>query len=330
MLKEVRQSMDRSKIDTVNLIRNAGDTVRNAGKYQLDIVSGHHSGACMMLESGAFSVGSAKDNSIVLFADPVADKHANIDLPSNPMKQIRVSPVQDTITLENGDAVEVGQYAELSSGEIFYCGDSGICVTRFADPKSLGAFSMKVLAVVCLLAILPIAYNLFSNLAVGVADASSNAFSAIHTGINTQTERLLGVEPTSEKGKLESFSWTARTKLEDLKLNHRLRVSPTATGSLRVFGTISDNELPRWTNFLQWYDSNPNFPSLIRDVNRQGVNKDLPKIATVWLDANPSVIFNDGIVASIGSELRGGWKVISIDTTAVTIERDGSVISLTY
>jgi len=322
--------MDRSQIDTSTLLRNASDVVRNAGKYQFDVISGVHSGASVKLEPGAVSVGSAKDNSIVLFADTLAEKHANVDLPTNPIKGIRISPIQEKITLENGDTVEVGQYAEIESGEVFYCSEVGICVTRFADPKAVGKFSMKMLAVVCLFAIVPLVYGLLSNVAVGVADASSGAISAIHAGLNTQTERLLGVEPTSEKGKLESFSWTARTKLEDLKLNHRLRVSATATGSLRIFGNISDGELPRWTNFLQWYDSNPTFPPLIRDVNRQNINKDLPKISSVWIDDNPSVVFNDGVVANVGSEIRGGWRVVSIDTAAVVIERDGSVISLTY
>ena len=322
--------MLRSNIDALSLLQEAGDTVRNAGKYQLDILSGCHSGASVKLDAGTVGIGSSKDNSVILFADQIAEKHASIDLPTNPLKEIRVSPVQDTIRLENGDLIEVGQYAEINSGEVFYCGEAGVCITRFADPKSVGKISMKVVAVLCILAILPLAYGLMSNFAVGVADASSNVISALNSGINSQKERLMGVEPESEKGKLESFSWTARTKLEDLKLNHRLRVSPTGTGSLRVFGSISDSELPRWTNFLQWYDANPTFPPLIRDVNRQGSNQNLPKISAVWLDDNPSAVFQDGVVATVGSELRGGWKVISIDAAAVTIERDGSIISLTY
>ena len=128
----------------------------------------------------------------------------------------------------------------------------------------------------------------------------------------------------------KKFTWAARVQLEDLKLNHLLRAETTADGSIRVYGNISDREVSRWTGFLQWYDTRQGFPPLIRDVNRVGVDRDLPKIKSVWLDDEPTAFLTDGSVAKIGSEISGGWKVVGIDENGVTIERDGSTVSLTY
>ena len=246
------------------------------------------------------------------------------------LKDITVTPLSDAVWLDDGSMVEVGQFAEIASGDVFTIGDVEILVKRFGDAKAAGKLGLKVFAVLCLLAMLPLIYGLVSSLAVGVASASSSAISAIQSGINNQTDRILGTDPVSEKGQLDAFAWTARTKLEDLKLNHRIRVSATATDSLRASGNISDNELGRWTNFLQWYDSNPAFPPLIRDVNRVDLNDGLPKISSVWLDTNPSVVFGDGSIAGVGDQITDGWEIISIDANAVTVGRDGSVISLTY
>ncbi|MEL7430521.1 MAG: hypothetical protein AAFN43_11040, partial [Pseudomonadota bacterium] len=272
----------------------------------------------------------SKDNDIVLFADSVAPRHAELDLPSSSIRDLVLTPLEDAVSLDDGGIIDVGQYVDLSSGESFFLGETEIGIHRFGDARAAGKLGLKVFAVVCILAMVPIAYGLVSNLAVGVAGASSNAFSALQSGITDQTARFMGPDPTTERGRLDAFAWTARTKLEDLKLNHRIRVAPTATGSLRASGNVADSELGRWTNFLQWYDSNPGFPTLIRDVNRVDLNDGLPRISSVWLDGKPSVVFSDGAVANVGDQIADGWQVIAIETGAVTLGREGSVISLTY
>lgn len=317
-------------VDLTELTQRTAETVRNAGKFEVEVTSGAHRGAKLSLDPGAITVGSGKNNTIVLFADTLAEHHVEIELPAKVFKDIRVSPLEKAITLEDGSVVEIGQYAEISSGETVTLGDAELAITRIADPASFVKPGLRVLAFVCLLAMVPLIYGLVSGMAVGVADASSKAFSVIQTGINTQKDKYLGASMTTEKGQLEAFSWTARTKLEDLKLNHRLRVSPTNTGSLRVYGNISDQELDRWTGFLQWYDSNPAFPPLIRDVNRSDVDRDLPQINSVWMDDQPTVVFSDGTIASVGSQLKDGWKLVSISDQNVTLERDGAYVSLTY
>lgn len=321
---------DPQRWDVGAISQKTASTLKNAGKYEVEIIEGAHAGTVLSLEPGSVSIGSSKDNTIILFADDVADKHLEIELPRGVMSDIRVTPVQEAVYLEDGTIVEIGQQAHIPAGELIDLGDAKLIVSRVADPRSFVKPGIRLMAILCLVAMIPMVYGVFSSMAVSVADASSSAISVIQTGISNQREKYLGVPATSDKGQLEAFSWTARTKLEDLKLNHRLRITPTATGSLRVYGNISDQELPRWTSFLQWYDSNPGFPSLVRDVNRADVDRDLPNINSVWMDAQPTVVFSDGTIATVGSQLKDGWKVVTISNQNVTLERDGAYVSLTY
>lgn len=320
----------RLPVDFTELTHRTAETVRNAGKFEVEVVAGAHSGAKLSLEPGIITIGSGKNNTIVLFADTLAEHHVEIELPSKVFKGFRVTPLEKAISLEDGSFVEIGQYAEISSGETITLGDAEVSITRIADPSSFVKPGLRIFAFVCLLAMVPLIYGLVSGMAVSVADASSQALNVIQTGISKQRDKYLGASMDTTKGQLEAFSWTARTKLEDLKLNHRLRVNPTSTGSLRVYGNISDQELDRWTGFLQWYDSNPGFPPLIRDVNRSDVDRDLPQINSVWMDDQPTVVFSDGTIAAVGSQLKDGWKLVSISDRNVTLERDGAYVSLTY
>jgi hypothetical protein len=318
-------------IDAKGYLSNANDTLKYAGHYMLEVLNGAHAGSSHLQKSGTITLGSSADNDLVLYASRIAPNHVELALQSGLNSKILVKPVDAPVTLEDGSIVEVGQQAEVATGEVITFGDTEICLTRIADPKSFVKPGIRIFAFICLIAMIPLVFSIASGFVGTVAEAGSRVASTVTSTVVRTSDQLLGkVSTSTEQNHNEAFAWTVRVKLEDLQLNHKLRTVKTADGSIRVSGNISDKELPRWTSFLQWYDSTSNFPPLIRDVSRDNVSTDLPQIKSVWLDDNPSVFFKDGTVGNIGSSIKAGWKIVSIDETNVMIERDGSVISLTY
>jgi hypothetical protein len=318
-------------IDAKGYLSNANDTLKYAGHYMLEVLNGAHAGSSHLQKSGTITLGSSADNDLVLYASRIAPNHVELALQSGLNSKILVKPVDAPVTLEDGSIVEVGQQAEVATGEVITFGDTEICLTRIADPKSFVKPGIRIFAFICLIAMIPLVFSIASGFVGTVAEAGSRVASTVTSTVVRTSDQLLGkVSTSTEQNHNEAFAWTVRVKLEDLQLNHKLRTVKTADGSIRVSGNISDKELPRWTSFLQWYDSTSSFPPLIRDVSRDNVSTDLPQIKSVWLDDNPSVFFKDGTVGNIGSSIKAGWKIVSIDETNVMIERDGSVISLTY
>ncbi len=312
-------------------LSNANDTFKHAGHYMLEVLDGVHAGSTYIQKTGTMTVGNSRENEVILFGANIAPRHFEITLHSGLFSQLQIRPLDAPVTLEDGSIVEVGQHANISTDETVTFGDTEIIISRIADPKSFIKPGIRAMAFICLLAMIPIIYGMAAGFLGTVAEAGSRMASTMQYGIERTSSKLLGtVSSASSQSIDEAFAWTVRVKLEDLKLNHKLRASPTADGSIRVYGNVSDAELPRWTSFLQWYDSTSNFPPLIRDVSRAKIGSNIPQIKSVWLDDNPSVFFKDGIVGSIGSNIKDGWKIVDINDASVMIERDGAVISLTY
>lgn len=312
-------------------LSNANDTLKHAGHYMFEVLNGPHAGSTHIQKNGSISVGSSSENDVILFASNAYPNHFEIKLTSGLVSKLMVKPIEAPVTLDDGSIVEVGQEAEISTDEIISFANTEITISRIADPKSFVKPAIRVVAFVCMLAMIPLIYGIAAGFLGTVAEAGSRVVSSVQHGIEKTSSTLIGTVATSpNQDHDQAFAWTVRVKLEDLQLNHKLRVSPTADGSIRVYGNVSDDELPRWTSFLQWYDTTSNFPPLIRDVSRAKVGTNLPQIKSVWLDDNPSVFFKDGTVGNVGSSLKAGWKIVSIDDASVMIERDGAIISLTY
>jgi len=312
-------------------LANANETLKHAGHYMLEVLDGVHAGSTHIQKSGSIKIGNSNDNDLILFGAQIAPTHFELILRSGLFTKLQVRPIDAPVTLENGSVVEIGQLAEISADEVIRFGDTEIALSRIADPKTFIKPGIRILAFICVLAMIPLIYGLAAGFVGTVAEAGSRVASSVQSGIERTSSQLMGtVANAGSTGHDEAFAWTVRVKLEDLSLNHKLRVATTADGSIRVFGNISDKELPRWTNFLQWYDTTTNFPPLIRDVSRTDVDSNLPRIKSVWLDDNPSVFFNNGVIGNVGSEIQNGWKIIEITDASVMIERDGTVISLTF
>lgn len=129
---------------------------------------------------------------------------------------------------------------------------------------------------------------------------------------------------------LDAYLWTAKLKLEDLKLNHRLAISLSDENNLRITGIISMQETANWQSFQEWYKTKEGFPKLVHSVNANASSGDIPELKSVWFDANPTAYFVDGRFGKIGAVLDDGWKIVSIEAWAVFVERNGTTIALNY
>lgn len=129
---------------------------------------------------------------------------------------------------------------------------------------------------------------------------------------------------------IEPFIWTARLKVEDLKLHHRLTLQSDTQNRIEVLGKISPQEELQWNAFLTWYDTKEGFPKLVPQVTADAVSGNIPDLKSVWFHKDPVAYFQDGSFGGVGSVLQDGWEIKNIEPWAILIERDGAKISIAY
>jgi len=129
---------------------------------------------------------------------------------------------------------------------------------------------------------------------------------------------------------MQAYIWTARLKLEDLKLNHRLKITSDNANDLVVKGNISKQEAKNWLAFLNWYEGKQGFPNLKHSVETNATSSNIPELISVWFDTKPTAYFADGRSGGIGTAFDDGWKIISIEAWAVFVERNGTTVMLNY
>jgi len=147
---------------------------------------------------------------------------------------------------------------------------------------------------------------------------------------HTDTQNIVVVEKQAPAKYMDAFIWTAKLKLEDLKLNHRLKINSDDSSSMKIDGDISQQEVERWQEFLNWYDGKEGFPVLSHSINVSTIEGNIPELKSVWFNNRPTVYFTDGRFGTIGTIFDDGWKIVSIEAWAVFIERDGALITLSY
>ena len=153
----------------------------------------------------------------------------------------------------------------------------------------------------------------------------------IFEGSNNQAPIITTApEPSVSPTYVDSFIWTAKLKLEDLKLNHRLKITTNDQSQLLIVGNISSQEVPNWESFLNWYESREGFPDLVHTVGFGAVSGNIPILTSVWFDASPTAYFADGSSGRVGTVLKDGWKIVGIEAWAIFVERDGTTITLGY
>lgn len=138
------------------------------------------------------------------------------------------------------------------------------------------------------------------------------------------------ISPKTFTKHIEAYAWTARLKVEELKLHHRLNVKVENENSISIDGNISKEETQNWDEFLAWYDTKPEFPTLSHQVEATAISGNIPKLKSVWFNENSTAYFTDGSFGNIGTIIQDGWEIKGIEGWAVFVERDEATITLSY
>lgn len=314
-------------------IKNAGHRLKHVGDFEFEITGGAHVDTTLNLKAGNITVGNDSSNDIVLFADDVAPTHVEVELPDKIFGKIKVTPIDEAISFGDGDIVAVGQYAEINSGDEIHIGGASFRVSRMINVSRAKPYMFKGIAIIAFLLMLPLLSTLFSGLVSSAFNSSYKIASSVGSGIINsnilETKPISDVPSNPEISNLtDKFVWAVKVKLEDLELAHKVTVSAMDNGSIKIRGTISDEDNVKWNSFLYWYDQRKGFPAAIRDVKRDTNSSNFPKVKSIWLEDPATVFFQDGTSATIGEKLWYDWVVVEITRTGIVLERDGSKLSL--
>lgn len=309
-------------------IKVAGEKLKHAGDFEIEITRGAHADTKLNMKAGRITIGSSKTNDIVLFADDVAESHLAIEFPKKVFDKIKITPIDEAVSFADGDVVALGQYAEINSGDEINIGNSSLRISRKVNISKSGPTVFKVLAVIALLLIAPFLFTMVSGVVTSAFNSSYKIASNIGSSvIKPATEYALASNPDEAK-LTEQFVWAVKIKLEDLKLSHKVTANAMDNGSIRIRGTIGDNDTANWNSFLYWYDQRKGFPTAVRDVKRDKQESDLPKVKSIWMEEPATAFFQDGTSATIGEKLWFDWVVVDITRAGVVLERDGSRLEL--
>lgn len=299
-------------------------------RRRLLATAGVHAGAVVELSAATVSVGSAPDNDVVLFGDQLAGHHYRLELKPGPFGGIVLHALGGDVLVDGGRTVRIGEYCDVRVGAALSAGTSTVIVENPIDRTGLILTGLKLgIAGLALTAVL-IAWNIASGLANALPrmvdlDSLPGA-RKIEESIKSAVDNLSPAPVTPR----EAYVWTVRAKLEDLGLHRKVRALEAGDVAIRVTGAISDADVPAWNEFLRWYDTRVNAPKLVREVGRSSGQPDLPKLRSVWLDAKPIAIFENGLEVSVGEKLPGEWTVLEIAESGIVVERDGSRVNLTF
>lgn len=319
-----------------NLAREiANKGLRNAlDQFRISVVGGNHAGASIQRPSGKLKVGRSAANDLVLFADDIEQEHFRLELPSQLSGKIVLHAIQGAVEVNGSHLVQVGEFVEIRNGARIVAGNSEIRIARLADPGNFVVPAVRAGIVVVALGAALVAWNLVSSLAELVPASAQSLYDSISQPVSRELRGAMksaGIPTTGKSAAtVEPYVWTARAKLEETGLANKLRVSASADGSLQISGTVSEADSAAWNSFLRWYDGNPDFPQLIREVSRGEDKNDFPPLQSVWFGKEPTAFFKDGTIAGIGARIPGDWVVAEISKDSVILERDGSRIMLTF
>jgi hypothetical protein len=299
-------------------------------KCRLTVTAGAHKGASVVNSSGSITVGRSENCDIVLFADDIEPAHFRVKVEPGLLGKLVVHALQGPIQIKGRSLVDVGEYCDIAAGAEIIAGSAMVRVERLADPNNLAVPALRAGIVVLALATAWVGWSLLTTLANLIPAGASSVMETVSAPVSREIGAVMGTPASKEAANLEAFAWRARAQLEDLGLNRGLRVASGAPGVLKITGTISEAQSSSWNEFLRWYDANPDFPKLIREVSRSEVETGLPALQSVWLDGEPTVYFKDGASATVGETVNGDWKIKEINAASVLVERDGSTVALTF
>ena len=302
------------------------DTLRKPLALNIDVLSGVHSGVSQRIESGEILIGSGADCDVILFADPLAERHLSIAPKSVLGSTVVIKALDGRVTLDNGTTLEPGQWAEGRMPLDLSVEGTHVTVSRTINPHE---FARPALAVATALALIVLGPNLV-NTAFSSASWSSSDFRVVARNANPGVERPNDIiTNASSISETEDAAIGLRTRIRDAGLGHMIDVVPGRDGTILVSGEIGPGNASEWRGILRWYDGVPGAPSLLNGV-RRGVAPEMPSIASAWLLGDKHITLSTGERLREGDRVKGGWTVKSIAEDGVILNRNGSDVTLTF
>ena len=294
------------------------DSLRKPLALNVDVLSGAHSGVSQRVEGGEITIGSAAGSDVILFADPIAPRHASISTRSTFGSTVVIRAIDGPVILDSGAMLEPGQWAEGQMPLDLSLGGTHVTLSRTINPHE---FAKPVIAMAMALGLILVGPNLVDTAFSSVSRTIDTIDLPIATDVTTNS-----TQPTAEAVDMVTL---LRDRVRADQLGHLIEVLPGRDGTVLASGEIGRDSMDAWRSILRWFDTVPDAPNLVNAV-RIGSEPEMPSIASVWLMGEPEVTLASGEKLRAGDRAQGGWIVKSISVDGVVLSRNGSDVTLTF
>ena len=295
---------------------------RSLNGFQITVQDGAHAGVITTFESDPCTIGGGSDCNVILLGDGLASTHARLTPSGRMGRGLRLDAVEGPVEVEGYGTLMPGEWMELSGRTSLGLGRAVVDIGPILDTGQLTR-ALIFIASIALLSFIVI------SLVMGTWRSTNFGLKMLASPASVQQSAIITYAAHPAVSVPVALQ-AAREALANAGLAHMIRLQPVGDSTLKADGIVPDSVAGEWTGFLQWYDGKRGFPPLVNAVSVSGDNQDLPSISTVWLGQTPLVEFTDGTRGQIGSVLEGGWRIVGIDRSAVSLERNGATISVTY
>lgn len=283
------------------------------GKLRIRVMGGPSAGAMAMLPQNSCRIGSGLQDDLVLLAYDLFEGHAELSANAMPFSPLRVKALTGSVAVAGGQEIDPGQYLDVQTPAHILLGGCELLIERPASTavyiRWVAAMAAVALVAVALTVILP--KSLPSASAVGMPTA------------------IVEAEPEAAPASASPQTAIA-AKLAELGLSTQIAVKPAADGSIGLSGHFSTRTATAWREFLQWYDSQPDFPPALNSVSRADESDDLPRIASVWVQEPAQLVMEDGRVVRTGEQLDVNWKFEGLTANGIEISRNGTKVLIDF
>jgi hypothetical protein len=286
------------------------------GGIRLIVTEGLHSGARIVLREPSFSIGGSERNDVVLLADDLAPVHAGVAVINPWLGKLRIDAQEQPIETLDGRIIDAGRYVEMTLPAEFRVGRATF---RLESVKNLAKLRRIILTGLALAILLPFLPSLIQ-ISPGPIQPS---ILGIPQRPPIQTIR-------ADSPGLDTWQSLLTDRVTRSGLTGQVRIEKGPSGSLIATGSVEPQALQTWRDILKWHDIQAGAPPLVNNVTRTEAQTEMPSFRAVWVDAKPQIVLNSGQTATIGDTIPGGWRIEAIETSGVTLSREGRKVKIGF
>lgn len=317
-LNDRNSAIDRWKATGAFLLNNH----KSLSGFHLNVTAGAHSGIATAFDGKPYTIGSGGENNLILFADDLKEIHARLTPAGKLGNQLRIDAVDGPIAVGDRGTLRRGEWTIIKEKTSLMMGGATIDIAPIMDPAKLtrGAAMIGSIAI--------LAFLVTYVVATSWSDSSRSINALLSPTVSVQ-QPITPATPISD-AQIAAAKGLSQIRLGELGIAHLVKLANIDGGSLIVEGLMPDSLRGKWNSFLQWYDTQANYPALVNNVTMTGAEQDVPSVASVWMGKNPMVEFSDGTKGSIGSQVKGGWSISGIFTDRVDLSKNGVTIAIQF